>query len=411
LLVLSIGWLLGLGVAGSILISCGGHEAASPATGDVGARVREILADNDPLRRVQKLGDLLPNVDPSATPDVVAALDAAPLDGGDPEFVVFGMWYAQHDPQTALAWTNREWRARDGNVIAAVIRVWAHQDPKMAFGAARGLAYSPHQRLAISSAIAGWDESGKPGLVEAIRELREVDYQQAAESLARRRVITLGAEGAFRWADSLDEAVRPVMAVRVASAAALQADGAPIAGEWARPQVTKGDDRLSNFPRRIGTRWVQHDPNGAFAWLASLPDGNDRDDGVGETYRTWMKRDYRAAWAWAEEAAKTDIPLWKEPAIAVYAQAISREHPKEAIELTRRLTNVAWREPATVIIGQVWMGIDPEAARKWLEEADLPEHTRKTALIARQLRPQRMRAGSAGGGGGNELAGPAPALD
>ena len=76
--------------------------------------------------------------------------------------------------------------------------------------------------------------------------------------------------------------------MRVASAASEQGDSAAIAA-WATPHVTSGDERPSGYPRRIGTRWILRDPEAALAWLASLPAGHDRDDGVMESYRDWMR--------------------------------------------------------------------------------------------------------------------------
>ena len=68
----------------------------------------EILNGKDPLRRVTELSALLPTLGPTAVPALVEAFEAAPLDGGDPELVLLGMWWARFDPQAALAWTTTE---------------------------------------------------------------------------------------------------------------------------------------------------------------------------------------------------------------------------------------------------------------------------------------------------------------
>jgi hypothetical protein len=274
-------------------------------------------------------------------------------------------------------------------VIAAVVRVWAHTDPKTALGAARALVFPYQRELATDAATAGWDESGQPGLLESLSQFNATEVQQIGEGIARRRVVTLGPEGALRWADDLEQGpFRDMLSVRVASAVAGDANGVRFAAEWARPRVSTEKGVLSSYPRRIGTRWVHHDPEAAMAWLASLPAGDDRDDGVAESFRTWSRRDQASAHAWVE---KTDIQRWNEPALAVYARAIARERPKEAIELARRLTDESWREPTTVVIGQFWSGQDPEAAKAWLAQADLPEHTRRTAAMVRNSNPANAR--------------------
>jgi len=60
------------------------------------------------------------------------------------------------------------------------------------------------------------------------------------------------------------------MRPRVASAIA---EGEPaVVAAWAVPQILAAS-RPTGLPRRIGTRWVKHDPEAAMAWLASLPAG------------------------------------------------------------------------------------------------------------------------------------------
>jgi hypothetical protein len=395
---LILGCVLGAGLA---LAGCdrarapGGAASRTPE--EAAARVHEILAGKEPFQRFAEFGELLPGVDPSAAPAIAEVFETSAVDSGDPELVLFGMWWAGHDPQAAFAWTASDWRARHANVIAAVVRIWAHTDPKAAYAAARGLPFANQRDLASDAAIAGWDESGQPGLFEALGSFNQIEVQQVSETIARRRVGTLGAEGALAWADALAEGpFRDMISLRVASAAAADKKGAPLVAEWARPRIAEHASD-SNYPRRIGTRWVQHDPDAAFAWLRSLPAGGGRDDGIGETYRAWLRRNAPAAHAWIE---KTAMEPWNEPAYAVYARAIAWERPKEAIELARRFTDESLRESTTVVIGQVWSRHDPAAADAWLAQADLPEHTRRTAKMAHNANPvnqgrmQKFRAGA-----------------
>jgi hypothetical protein len=106
-------------------------------------------------------------------------------------------------------------------VIAAVFRGWAHQDPQAALKAAGTLRFQGQLDLARDAIYAGWDESGQPGLEQALSASGLADQQRFAESLARRRVVSLGVEEAIRWAESQpDPAFRQMMAVRVASVGA-----------------------------------------------------------------------------------------------------------------------------------------------------------------------------------------------
>src|SRR4029453_12639027 len=225
--------------------------AVAPSDAQVGPRVTEILSGKDPLRRVTGPGALVAHLGPAAVPPLVEAFEAAPLGGGDPELVLLGMWWAGFDPQAALEWTTTEWRAQFAIVIAAVIRSWAHDDPKRALDAARALVFPGQREIAMEAAIAGWDESGQPGLLEAVTRLDDAEQQRVAEMVARRRVFTLGPVEAFHWAESLEATpeFREMMTGRGASAAAGSAEGGPIAAAWATPRV-RSDDRISSYPRR-----------------------------------------------------------------------------------------------------------------------------------------------------------------
>lgn len=371
----------------------GSAIAVAMSDEQVGPRVTEILNGKDPLRRVAELNALLPTLGPTAVPALLEALEDSPVGGGDPELVLFGMWWAQFDPQAAFTWTITESRAQYGSVIAAIIRSWAHKDPKSALGTAQGLPFPAQREFAIEAAIAGWDESGQPGLLEIVARLPDIDQQRLAGSVARRRVLALGPAEAFRWVESLDVPpnLKEMMALRVASAAAETAGGGPIAAKWAGPRV-RSDDRLSGYPRRIATRWVTRDPEAAMAWLAQLPAGADRSDGVAEAFRTWSGRHQEAAFAWIQ---KIDLQPWNEPALGVYTRAIAKERPKEAIELAQRISDRELRDGTTIVIGQVWAKQDRAAAQAWLAQADVPERVRKVSMMVRDDRaPREQRAGA-----------------
>ena len=171
-------------------------------------QAREILSKPEPLDRIAELSALLKKLGPEAVPALTEAFDSAPLDGGDPELIVLVTWWAGFDPKAAFAWTSSDWRAGYGAVIAAVFRAWAHVDPNEALENARRLRYPGQLEMAKDALYAGWDESGKPGLQEVFDQLAMRDQQRLAQILARRRVITLGVDGATRWAESFPRSRR-----------------------------------------------------------------------------------------------------------------------------------------------------------------------------------------------------------
>ena len=85
--------------------------SSAPSPSQAGERVREILANGDPLVRASELGALLSQLEPDALPAVRDAFDRAALDRGDTEVVLLATWWARFDPAGARDWTVREWTA------------------------------------------------------------------------------------------------------------------------------------------------------------------------------------------------------------------------------------------------------------------------------------------------------------
>ena len=353
-------------------------------------QVREILADTDALRRVTELGSLLARLGPDAVPAVTAVFEAAPLNRGDVELALFGSWWAGLDPEAAWQWAKTDWRAEHTVVMAAIARSWAHSDPKAALDHAQ-LPFRGQARVTVAAAMAGWEESGQPGLVEYVQGNPEpMTQQRLGETLAERKMLVLGAEQALAWADALPQDFATVMRPRVASAVA-EADPT-VAAAWAEPRIAAAS-RPTGLPRRIGTRWVKHDPEAAMAWLASLPAGDDRKDGLTESIRTWAENDLFRARHWLE---RLEPEPWNEPILGFYARSmLAGAQPQQALELVARFQDVELRDYYTTVIVRAWMLRDREGAQAWLEQADIPTAVKKRAsLVPSGLQPAPTEAES-----------------
>jgi hypothetical protein len=349
-------------------------EALAPTQS--GERAHEILALSDPFERSTRFVALLDRSVPEALPALREALAAAPIDYGEPEIVSFGMWWARFDPEGAFAWLRDDWRGASWPVLVSVFRIWAQAEPEKAFGNLDRIE-KPLQPAAISGLVAGWQESGKPGLLEQVRTIPDLaNRQQIAEIVARRMVMAQGAEGALRSLEPIDDArFRTILERRIASEAARQGHGASIAA-WATPRVTAGKARPSGLPRRIATRWVRRDAEAAWAWLESLPAGDDRDDGVMETFRDWWRFRPAEAVRWIEGQ---QIEPWLEPALAIYSRSLGFRRPEEALAMLSRFTDEKRRQHYSILVVERWAARNPKAAETWLEGAELPDALRKAA--------------------------------
>lgn len=362
--------------------------AAATRAGQVSEQVREILAIGDRLQRLAELAALLRGLSPEAVPAVQHAFDSAALDRGDPELIQLAIWWAGFDPEAAYRWTSSDWRGADGFVLGAIFRTWAGHEPEKAWRTAQTISFRGHREFCMDSVITGWDEAGRPGLIEFVRALPAGPARQrAADILARRRVVALGADGALAWIMSLPPGeFRDLMTPRITSAVTI-ADPS-LAASWAGPQIASAT-RPTGLPRRIATRWILRDPNAAMAWLASLPAGNDRDDGVTEAFRDWLRRDPLAARAWIESA---DMERWNEPAFGQFARgAIAQADPRRALEIVGRLSDDSLRNYLTTVIARGWLQRDREAADAWIRQAELPEVVRERAYMISKQEPRAPR--------------------
>lgn len=379
------GCLIGIGIG--LWIGSAQPQAALSSRSPEGAaaRVREILAEVDPLHRASELASLLSRLGPDAVPAVTEVFDAAPINRGSVELALLGSWWGSIDPEAAWEWTKTDWRAEHTVVMAAVARAWAHRDPQAAIGAAAAVPYRSQARMCVAAAMAGWEESGKPGLVEHVLGLTDVVLQQKlSESLAERKVLTLGSLAALEWAKALPHSQRTVLVPRVASAVA---EAEPkVAAAWAEPQILEAaNSRPTGLPRRIASRWVKRDPEAAMAWLASLPAGGDREDGVTESIRTWVQRERIRARLWIE---KLEPAPWNEPIRAFYARSmIAATEPERALEIVSHFEDVDARNYNTTIIARYWLVRDRAAADAWLQKADIPPDVRERAYMTPSSAP------------------------
>jgi hypothetical protein len=313
----------------------------------------------------------------------------AALDVGDPEVVAFAMWWARFDPEATIAWTATEWRAQSRLVVGAAFRSWAHDAPQKAY------AYIPkvpefYSDAAIDATIVGWHESGKPDLVASVQSLPEGAFRQhVSESLARRMVLALGAEGATRWLDSLqDPMFRDSMTMRVMSAAAEQGKAAEITA-WATAKVTSGDQSPSGFPRRIGTRWILRDPR-RHVGLAVIAARRRRSRrwSHGELSRLGPLRAGRRNASGPRTRRVSAGPNRRSRSTRACSQrTVRRRHSRS----WRASPTAELRDRITIVITRKWLMKDPKAASAWLAKADLPPDVRARAG-GPALRAQRARS-------------------
>jgi hypothetical protein len=388
-----LGLALGLGIAAG----CAEHGSEDSRIPTGGADlVVEALREPDSLARTESLARIFQTLPPEALPEVRRAYSGTFFDLGDTELVLLAEWWARFDAPAALEWSYAEWRADATQVQQAILRAWARQDPEAALRVAENQKSDKWRALWMDSVLSGWEESGQPGAFEFVRAMPPgADRQRALVALARRKVLREGVASAFDWGESLpeDEDKFKLNLLRRVGSAAAELDpelAAERAGRLAAGPYADG------LLRHVGTRWAKRDGVAALRWLASLPPGSARDDGVSETYRTWVRWARADALRFMEGPERSDPAL--EPATALYAQVLADDDGHAAIEIARQFQDEDLRWATVGRVWRTWWIDDEPAANAWFEAhaAEMPEFYRERIRVipqaVRRLRERKAHA-------------------
>jgi hypothetical protein len=194
-----------------------------------------------------------------------------------------------------------------------------------------------------------------------------------------------GSAEMLRWVESLPEDL-PNGLNRAAyrfSAAALARIDLDQARQWV--EAAPVPVYRPSMVRAVAVRWVLEDPSAAMAWVSATLAGEERDEAIHETYRTFSHHDQKAANAWFDAQPYAD---WLEPVLAYRLAALARTDGSAAIEQVDRIQDESRRQTTIVAILRRWRLQDRAAADVWVASADLPPETRK------RLEPRMRRSRS-----------------
>jgi hypothetical protein len=262
--------------------------------------------------------------------------------------------------------------------------------------AAASLGSDPGVRRRWADAVLrGWDDSDVDGLLDYAETMEPgPDRQWVLYTITRRKLLRDGAEATIAWAEALpdDDVVFKLNVYRRLASALAEVDPAVATAFAERYEAGPYGKHL---PRRVATRWGVREPEAAMVWLSSLPASENRDDGVFETYRQWMRLDGARATQWLLERP---FERWMGPAAAVYARKLVITDPEQAIEWVERVDEGELKDLTLATVVREWLILDEVAANAWLDQSDLPAETVETIRIVPDAyrRRARLRAQSPG---------------
>ena len=354
-------------------------EGAQAANGPVSEAVRGSLAIADPLARVASLAGLLAVVPPSAKDQVVDAFDAYFLESYEVEQVLLAEWWAQFDPAAAFAWTRESHKARHPRIVMTAVEAWARQDPHAALAEVFKLPeLGKMQEAGQVALVAGWDDSGEPGLLDYLIAFPRGTLRQAMlDGLVRRRLLRDGFDATVTWAEGIPENATGEFKQRLWRRVVKMSSRIDfeMAAELARSWAPTAQD--PSLVRLAALAWARDDPRAALEWLSGLQlEGRLTEPGIRESYRVWLSQDRETALGWfLAQPARLEL----EPAGALYAMSLSKDEPEQALALAEQLQSEMRRQFAWRRILNSWHQRDSVAAEAWMEQAAVPEEERVRA--------------------------------
>ena len=362
-------------------------EGAEPANGPISRAVRNALSIKNPLERAAALAGLLSVVPFSANEEVENAFDAFFIENYELEQVLFVEWWAQFDPRSAYEWTRTAYKGKHPRVVMTAMEAWARQDPEKAVAVSLTLPRVGQLldagQLAV---IAGWDDSGEPGLGAYIKRMPQGTLRQSAmDTIIRRRLLRDGPDNALAFVEAVPENTPGDFRRRLRRRFVNQtAKMDPHIAKNIARQWTAEDGADAALLRILAINWSKTgDPQEMMEWLGSLDAGvsyGASDEGIREGYRAWLNADQDAAYAWA-----LDQPQSRrlEPAKSLYAFSIAKESPEQALAIAALVEDDQTREAVTLKILRAWSVVDPVAADSWMAENGIS--------VAQQARLKKRR--------------------
>jgi hypothetical protein len=349
-----------------------------PADLEISARgFSEALDDPDWVNRTYRLSAQLQHLNSSNLPLVLDAIEQRSSEMTNDELRLLMHAWTRFDPEGAFQFALFAPEQERRRMAGAVIYGWAQRDPLDARGALLGIQTTDLSPFLEERFVLGWISGG--GLAEAHdyvgglppSKRRELLVGEIARTLARQ-----SAQAVIDWAESV-EGDEPRFKATVFG----KASGA--LAEYHRPQAVAwvlshyGEPHAEGGAKLVALNWAESDPDAAFAWLEALPSGEEKTEAVGFVFAYWLKTEPGKAAAWLEVASPSEA---LDPAMRVVAQAKQGKDPVVALQWARRIHDPGTRERTLVKIGQSWIHVDPEAARRWLAVSGLPRAAQKSIL-------------------------------
>lgn len=370
---------------------------STSAPDDFGAAIRAALAEGNGLDRAARTAAVLQRLDPENVVEAAAVYDRLLNLLDEQDIRPFALAWARFDPAAALDHTLR-WKHPDKKKAgaSAAIEGWATRDPIEALRAYdETIASDPSlSEDLMPRLVTGWLNSGEGGLVEYIEDLSDYKQEIAIARVIGKAMRDGDTDAAMAWVESIvrNDAYEPMFKKRVFRRG-IRILGLPepeLVAAWAMEH--EGQAYAVDAPRIVAGRLGWHDGPAAMQWVRDLPQEEFPKLAIRGAFLSWYRSDREAAVTWLESETLT---AFHAPAIAYYANDLSKREPEAAIAWCERILNsddqLSCLEPAAA----KWFQRDPVAAEAWLQQSSLDEEARRAARTSaeKKQRPPRRKRG------------------
>lgn len=340
--------------------------------------ISEIIKQNDPIERVNKLLAFINQLGPNDFPQVIADFRASGLTRERmSEYSMLLHAWAKEDPLSALDYAEQNTDNRFAR--QTILASWAADNPDGALQ---------------------WAESnyegnnGNPWLVGVIRGIAGANPQKASEimntmAFSRERgqaldtivphMVALGREDAISWLDTIeDERLLNGATARVA--AQLTTKNPEATAEWATS--LEQNDVRERAIGEVADNWADQDVTSAVAWTETLT-GTDKIRAARELIGEFAREDSTQASEWLDSLAGND---GYERVAQNFIFSTAGSNPELALSKIPTIESTRAQDRYYERILTNWHRNDAEATVAWMQANNISEAIQQRATRTRNNR-------------------------
>ena len=368
-----------------------GPQPPTPRVENPVEAIGEALAERDALLRAYGLSVSLQRLNARDLPAIARLLEERQRQLNRETVRLIMMAWNKLDGRGAFEWA-LEQPGKWGQTLAAeAIYAWGFREgaiPLAALEELEGDEDAEFRHRLTASALDGWlasgEHAGASGHIAAIDDPR---VRRKRGLILASEIAKDGPEALVDWAESIPEdAANDFKVLAFYNASGIITRDDPRRA-MRLVEAHMGQPYIQGSLPAVARRWVQHhDPPELFAWLETLPAGDERDTAIGDGFRVWHRKQAEAAERWLDAALPAPH---LDPAIFQLVRVSAQETPRAATVWAARVEDRSLRKRGLMHAGRHFWRRSPQAAAVWLETLDLPEAAKESIRRG----PQRMRPG------------------